>query len=86
MLKLESPFCTASSRKLKFTNAIIRSKRTLDVMTYKNLKLQLTMQKNLQKEKDIMYLIYRKFVDIVNGKTDKIVKHKTMIDTMTMNL
>ena len=46
----------ASSRKLKLTNAII-GLNFRQVMTYKNLKLQLTMQKNLQKEKDIMYLI-----------------------------
>ena len=49
----------ASSRKLKLTNAIIGLiKRTLDGDDLqKNLKLQLTMQKNLPKEKDIMYLI-----------------------------
>ena len=31
------------------------------------------MQRNLQKEKDIMYLIMiENFIDIVNAKTDKI--------------
>ena len=34
-----------------------------------------------------MYLIMiENYIDIVNGKTDKIVKHKTTTDFMTTNL
>ena len=67
----------ASSRKLKLTNAIIALvKKTLDGDDLKNFNNTIANAKNLTERKRYYVSNYgiENFVDIVNGKTDKIVK------------
>ena len=68
---------TASSRKLKLTNAIIGLvKRTIDGDELKKFNETINNAKNLTEQKRYYVSNYgiENFVDIVNGKTDKIVK------------
>ena len=68
---------TASSRKLKLTNAIIGLvKRTIDGDELKKFNEKINNAKNLTEQKRYYVSNYgiENFVDIVNGKTDKIVK------------
>ena len=67
----------ASSRKLKLTNAIIALvKKTLDGDDLKNFNNTIANAKNLTERKRYYVSNYgiENFVDIVNGKTDKIIK------------
>ena len=67
----------ASSRKLKLTNAIIALvKKTLDGDDLKNFNNTIANAKNLTERKRYYVSNYgiENFIDIVNGKTDKIVK------------
>ena len=67
----------ASSRKLKLTNAIIGLvKRTLDGDELKNFNTTIINAKQLTERKRYYVSNYgiENFIDIVNGKTDKIVK------------
>ena len=67
----------ASSRKLKLTNAIIALvKKTLDGDDLKNFNNTIANAKNLTERKRYYVSNYgiENFVDIVNGKTDKIVR------------
>ena len=68
---------TASSRKLKLTNAIIGLvKRTIDGDDLKQFNATINNAKNLTEQKRYYVSNYgiENFIDIVNGKTDKIVK------------
>jgi hypothetical protein len=68
---------TASSRKLKLTNAIIGLvKRTIDGDDLKQFNTTINNAKNLTEQKRYYVSNYgiENFIDIVNGKTDKIVK------------
>ena len=68
---------TASSRKLKLTNAIIGLvKRTIDGDELKKFNETINNAKNLTEQKRYYVSNYgiENFIDIVNGKTDKIVK------------
>ena len=67
----------ASSRKLKLTNAIIGLiKRTLKDHDYDNFKRTIANAKKLTERKRYYVSNYgiENFIDIVNGKTDKIIK------------
>jgi len=68
---------TASSRKLKLTNAIIGLvKRTIDGDDLKQFNTTINNAKNLTEQKRYYVSNYgiENFIDIVNGKTDKIIK------------
>ena len=68
---------TASSRKLKLTNAIIGLvKRTIDGDDLKQFNATINNAKNLTEQKRYYVSNYgiENFIDIVNGKTDKIIK------------
>ena len=68
---------------LKLTNAIIGLvKRTLDGDELEKFKKTIINAKKLTERKRYYVSNYgiENFIDIVNGKTDKIKKHKTMID------
>ena len=82
----------ASSRKLKLTNAIIGLvyKRTLDGDDLKKFNTTITNAKLLTERKRYYVSNYgiENYIDIVNGKTDKIVKAQNYdrFTTTTMNL
>ena len=79
----------ASSRKLKLTNAIIGLvKRSIDGDDLKKFNETIVSAKRLTEQKRYYVSNYgiENYIDIVNGKADKIVRALITIDFMIMNL